>query len=300
MQVIQLDIITFSRALVSLGEAIAGFGRAIVDPDALEGQEGQDEAVTYGEGEFSEEAYDQEQPEGEPVQEPEPEPEPDAEPEAEPEQEHEAETEEVPEPETEPEPEPKPIRKKAEKKDKAPNEDRIDAIRRVARKLGMAPAQEPHAGRPRKEKAMGQRPMEKYVEEYLRRPAVKEIRSSGPRYVGSDYLLDGRDVSLEKLFNDGHCIVGIKGTRYFRTARIDDLSDLYPAPSLPKYCVKEPKVGMEVYVGFGEKDEKVARSFRFAKISGIRDSGMADVVYSDSGTTGTCRLDQLSTKPSRK
>ena len=138
MQVIQLDIITFSRALVSLGEAIAGFGRAIVDPDDIEGHEGQDEAVTYGEGEFSEEEYDQAQPECDPAQEPE------QEAEHELEQEPEADPEEVSEPE--PEPEPRPIRKKAEKK--VQKEDRIDAIRRVARKLGMSHEEIPHAGRP--------------------------------------------------------------------------------------------------------------------------------------------------------
>lgn len=371
MHTIQLDIIAFSRAITSLGEAIAGFGRSIVATSELE-----EEDQSYGQEECfgddtdacrdtddQDDHDDQDDQEddgcfdgtGEPDED-----EDEGEDSGETEEVDEAEgfdesdeldeSDESDEPESEfkeeePEPEPASLPvsgedasggrreerpPRAEEKggtarkgksgksgsvrggsvsvsSKKVSDEGMAFIRDLASRLhaargeqcppGPAPSGSAHV---RAAKAMGRRPMEAYVGEYMSTRSVSDVASSGSRYVGSDYLLGGRAVSLERLFSDGHCIVGIKGTRYYRSAWVEDLSDLYPAPALPKYRVKEPKVGMEVYVGFGEKDDKVARSFRLAKISRIRDRGMADVVYSDSGTIGTCRIDQLSTKPSRK
>lgn len=371
MHTIQLDIIAFSRAITSLGEAIAGFGRSIVATSELE-----EEDQSYGQEECfgddpdacqdtddQEDQEDQEDQAGQDddggfdgTEEPD---------EDEDEYEDSGETDEVDETdesdesdesgdgredlsesefeEEEPEPARLPVSgndvvggRRKERTSRAAekggtfrkgrsgksgsvrdgsvsvsaekvSDEGMAFIRDLASRLHAARGEQCPPGavpsgpaQVRAAKAMGRRPMEAYVGEYMSTRHVSDVASSGSRYVGSDYLLGGRAVSLERLFSDGGCVVGLKGTRYYRSAMVDDLCDMYPAPACDKHRVRDPKPGSVVYVGLGEKGDAVARSFRKATVSKVHQSGMVDVVYDDSGTTGTCRTDQLSSVPSRK
>lgn len=214
------------------------------------------------------------------------------------------EEEQEEEQEAEPEEERKPVVIEAPR-DESPEEkarfrrDRIDLLRKAAGKVF---ARDGKPGPiviipPLPRKSMGQRPMEAFLERYTANPGVSCVKSKDGYVVGVDYTMDGRPVTLSRIFTNGACLVSVKGTRYYRAVPLETLGRMFPAKASPKYEISDPKPGMEVYVGMGLESDEYARSFRKAVVRAVHKDGLIEVEYPDNGSSSHCGIAQLSSKP---
>ncbi len=213
----------------------------------------------------------------------------------------------------EPNPDPAPVKHVAiaPMKDESKEEkerfrrDRMDLLRKAAKKVYSQPgsgASEATAPKPMAipglpKKSLGERFMKEFVEKWSGKPGVSIVRRKDGFAAGTDYVSDGRAVTLHTIFNDGVCVVAIKGTRYYRAMPLEQLSHMFPAKACPKYAVDEPKKGDEVYVGIGLREDEFARSFRKAVVDSVRKNGAIEVRYLDNDAMGTCGIAQLSSQP---
>lgn len=183
--------------------------------------------------------------------------------------------------------------------------DRMDLLRKAVKKVYSQPGSgasadtvpKPSAIPGLPKKSFGQKPMEAFVESWSGKPGVSVVRRKDGFASGTDYVSDGRAVTLHRIFSDGVCVVAIKGTRYYRAMPLESLSHMFPAKACPKYAVDDPKRGDEVYVGLGLREDEFARSFRKAVIDAVKKNGAVEVRYVDNDAIGTCGIAQLSSKP---